>query len=330
MKTQKKTLKGAGKAMLETLFCIVVNFTTILDKMTIRQIYELVKSDKLKSVTIDYRKLVKSGKLNEAKETKKSLSGFTPSGVCEGGRTAKHFVTYSSCIMLDFDNIPMHLLKEAIKSANECEYTLFSFVSVSGCGLKILVRVNSAIEHHETACKQVLVYYEKLLSLKGDSATKDLPRLCFLSHDPLAFINEGASIFKIEIAEPSFDTVTSDDALDKETKLFDYAVKYTSNKIELIPGQRNNFLHLLANNCNKYALPKESVVQLAISRLKLDLPEAEIKTTVKNVYSRNAQEFGSWSKQKKQNTVATQLTLEGIETILRKVMSEFIHPINQK
>ena len=331
-KVKKTPKKGAGKGMLETLFCIIVKFTTILDKMMIRQIYELVISDKLKSETVEYRKLVTNAKFDEAKKIKMSLSAFTPSGICEGGRTAKHFVIYSCCVMLDFDNISAHLLIQAIKTANECEYTLFSFVSISGYGLKILVRVDSTMEHHEAAYKQVLAHYEKLLNIKGDSSTKDLSRLCFLSHDPKAFINENASIFKIELAEPAIENQNTNENLAEEEKLFDRLVKYTSNNVKPEPGQRNNFIHLLANNCNKHALSKEAVLRLIAVHLSetLGLSNTEVARTVTNVYARNAGEFGIWSNQKQKPTVPLQLTLDGLESVLRKVLSEFIHPLNRK
>ena len=86
-------------------------------------------------------------------------------------------------------------MQNAKHLANQSEFTFASFISPSGNGLKILVKINSDKANHKEAFLLVQAHYESILKLEIDKSGKDLTRLCFYSYDENLYYNENAKIF---------------------------------------------------------------------------------------------------------------------------------------
>lgn len=96
MTTVKKTPeKGAGGTMPEIKVNKVTNFAQIDGELSFEDVVEEIKSDMYKDTTLLIRKLVKEGNIAEAQKIKKTLPGFTCSGIFNGKRTGAHLDTYS-------------------------------------------------------------------------------------------------------------------------------------------------------------------------------------------------------------------------------------------
>ena len=128
---------------------------------------------------------------------KKSLPAFTPSATFKGGRKIEFLQEYTHIVVLDIDKITQEQLSNAKILTNENQYTFASFISLSGNGLKILVKVNSNKEEHKEAFLKLQKYYEELLTLSIDKSGKDITRLCFVSYDAELYLNENASFFPV-------------------------------------------------------------------------------------------------------------------------------------
>ena len=190
-------------------------------------------------------------------------------------------------------------------------YTHACFLSPSGNGLKIIIKVNSNQAQHLSAYLQVAAFYEKKLRIKIDQSGKDITRLCFFSFDKNLFSNPESKEFivkntivkslpfeaKIKIEPP-----TNVFPLSKKKKLpveneLQACLDFTKNKSQYAPGNRNNFVYLFAANCNRQEITEPSVLAFALREL--DLAESEIRQTVKSVFHHHQDEHASNFQEKK-------------------------------
>lgn len=145
---------------------------------------------------------------------------------------------------MDFDDLPVNKIKQLVKLASQCKHTLICFISVSGCGIKIVVHVNTSAEHHKEAYQQVMEYYENLLGVKADKSTNDIARLCFFAHDKNLFYNETAEVLAINLSTSDTNIESRQDISETEL-LFNKVVEFTNRKCTLVRGQRNKYIPCL-------------------------------------------------------------------------------------
>ena len=158
-------------------------------------ILEEIKTGKYKHAIVYLRKSLSENKLEAYEKAKKSLPAFTPSGKFIGGRKMEFLAEYSNCIILDIDKLQPEELAKTSHLARQSEFTYACFISPSGNGLKILVKVSSTKNEHKETFLAIQDHYEKLLNLEIDKSGKDITRLCFYSYDENVFINETANVF---------------------------------------------------------------------------------------------------------------------------------------
>jgi len=245
------------------------------------------------------RQLIKDNDTEAAAALKKTLPAFTPAGMFNKIRNKSKLSFYSGIVHLDLDHIPDNRLDEIIKTVQECEFTYACFISVSGAGLKIFVRVSSHSPEHEIAIKQVSEFYSSLLNFPPDTACKDISRLCFFSHDPDLFINTAASTFNIQPIQNTMDSQvqpvpqpvpsTSSDW----TPTFQAAVEFTNKKHTYVNHHRNIYVHALACNCNRLGIPESETLKLSLQSF--DLPANEITSSTQSAYKNNPHEFAKFA-----------------------------------
>jgi len=175
------------------------NFNKVDVNLDLAVILEQIKSGKYKARILALRELIRQGKTSDYAIAKKSLPAFTPSGLFEGGRKIEFLREYSGLLVLDFDDLQQEALVEAIQKANDINFTYASFISPSGHGLKILVKVFSRPVFHKSSFNQVKAFYEEELDLPVDPSGKDITRLCFVSWDEMLYLNPSAAVFQTRI-----------------------------------------------------------------------------------------------------------------------------------
>jgi hypothetical protein len=187
-------------------------------------------------------------------------------------------------------------LQNAKHLANQSEFTYASFISPSGNGLKILVKINSDKANHKEAFLEVQAHYETILKLEIDKSGKDVTRLCFYSWDENLYLNENASVFESEKKQSEIEkkvevAATLDirpSTLDFDA-IYNHCVNFTEKKVQFANGSRNVFVHQLACNLNR----KGIVLQEALGYILTDFgyDEKEVTQAVKSAYG-NSHEFG--------------------------------------
>ena len=144
---------------------IFKNFNEVVEHKTIPTILEEIKTGKYKPGIIYLRKSLAEKKEEAYNKAKKSLPAFTPSGKFVGGRKLEFLAEYSNCIILDIDKLSKEQLQNAKMIAAQSEFTYACFISPSGNGLKILVKINSDKANHKEAFLLVQAHYESILKL---------------------------------------------------------------------------------------------------------------------------------------------------------------------
>ncbi|TXD56913.1 DUF3987 domain-containing protein [Polaribacter sp. IC066] len=173
------------------------NFVNKVKDIPLEEILNDIKTGTYKAEISNIRDLINSDEKEQADKLKKQLLAFTVSGTCNNGRSVDKLETYSQYVILDIDKLSISQLKEIINLSRLAPYTYASFVSPSGKGLKIIVKINTSKEHHKEAYKQVVDYYEQTFNIEIDTSGSDICRLCFMSFDEDCFINPTATTFAV-------------------------------------------------------------------------------------------------------------------------------------
>lgn len=282
------------------------NFATLIEHKPLVFVIDEIKSGTYRSQVEAIRKLIAQNQNKEADKLKKQLPGFTPSGTFKNGRKAERLTMYSGNVILDLDKLSPKQLEDAREAVTLKPFTFAAFISPSGNGLKIIVRVTSSAEHHKTAFQQVANYYEQALQLVVDPSGKDVSRLCFMSYDPDCFLRLNAELFKVNIEPELIIANESGKETNQEqqktqpineasdwSSIFAQCVDFTERKISYHNGNRNNFVHLLACNCNRIGMPEGIAETFILQNFNLDTVEAS--PTIHSAYANNIADFAKFA-----------------------------------
>jgi hypothetical protein len=272
------------------------NFKNYLGNTNLTEIFYDIKTEKYQSEINSIRYAIHKGDTKKADEIKNSLIAFTTSGTFNESRTKENLLSYSQVLGLDFDHIPVSEINQLVHVINNCEYTYASFISPSGEGLKVFIKVDSSSGQHPSAYLQVANFYKALSGYDFDPKCKDITRLCFVSCDPELHLNENATVFKVKNdldikCSLSENIKQESNAVDEKLNL---CLNYTEKKEQYFNGNRNNFIFLFACNANKFGIFESDTINFCLNNF--DLEEREIKATVTNIYKNNIADFAKFAK----------------------------------
>ncbi|NHM03694.1 VapE domain-containing protein [Flavobacterium celericrescens] len=300
------------------MITIFKNFNEVIEHKTIPEILHEIKTGKYRPGITYLRKSLAENKLEAYEKAKKSLPAFTPSGKFVGGRKMEFLEAYSNFIILDIDKLSQTDLQNAKHKANQSEYTYASFISPSGNGLKILVKVNTTKEDHKETFLAIQKHYETLLNQEIDKSGKDITRLCFYSFDDNLYHNEAAKTFvtkeqnemlssraesrgemhlnnnnsnqscHAELVSASQLPTATATATNSEA-IYNHCVRFTEKKVQYATGSRNVFVHQLACNLNRKGISLNEALSFILTDFGYD--EKEVTQTVHSAYG-NIHEFG--------------------------------------
>jgi hypothetical protein len=272
------------------------NFNNKLQDRNVIEILNEIKSNKYESEINSIRYALHKGDQLKVDEIKNGLIGFTVSGSFSERRLKANLVSYSQIIGLDFDHIPKTVINNLISLINECKYTFASFISPSGEGIKVFVKVDSNAERHKFAYYQVANFYKELLSYDFDPKCKDITRLCFVSCDAELYLNENATTFEIKEEVKALKTEPKREEVQNLTidELLDKCLKFTEQKEQYHVGNRNNFIFLFSCNANNFGIYKDDTLNYCLNNF--DLEEREIKATINSTYKNQIADFAKFAK----------------------------------
>ena len=203
----------------------------------------------------------------EYKNQKQNLPAVTWSGVFNPGtRSIETLKSYSGLICLDVDKLEESTIKVLKEQLIDDPYTISCFVSPSGKGVKIIVKVDSKAENHRAAFLHLQDHFEKKYLIKIDGSGKDVSRLCYLSYDPESFIKNTTSVFNVDLKYGEIITSTVDVSSYKASKdtehIFKVCVGWVNKTKTFVEGERNVYLHVLACALNRCGVDMETAIQM--------------------------------------------------------------------
>jgi hypothetical protein len=259
------------------------------------EIFEEIKSGAYKVAINNLRTAKQNGDDDKADRIKGNLVAFSTSGTFGEKRSKQDNITYSQIVCIDFDHIPNYKLLILRNIVDNCLSTFASFISPSGDGLKVFVKVDSNAESHTIAYNEVANYYKDLSGNEYDPKCKDITRLCFVSYDPELFLNVGALIY--EYQEEKKTIFSKQKELFGDKTMIEVTLKncreFTEKMEHYSKGNRNNFVYLFSCNANKYGLAQDDVINYCISNF--DLGESEIHSAVKSAYENQIADFARFA-----------------------------------
>ena len=253
--------------------------------------------DRIKEGAGATKELVKKIRLEKRKPERQELKKQLPA-ICFSGtfnkRTDASLLEHSGLICLDFDGyLKQKELLQDKESLSKNKYVFSVFISPSGNGLKVLVKIPGDAESHTLYFNSLEKYFN---SPYFDKTSKNISRVCYESYDPLIAVNENSSIWDV-IEEPEYTEVSR--ARDKatipitdENKIVEILVKWWEKKYPMSEGQRNQNAYVLAMAFNDFGINKSLASYVLNQFASEDFTLREIGTTIDSAY-RHTANFGT-------------------------------------
>ena len=256
----------------------------------VNKILDRIKSGATKELV---KKIRTESNKSERNELKKQLPAICFSGTFNK-RLDTSLIQHSGLVCLDFDGyLKQKELLQDKESLSKSKFVYSVFISPSGNGLKVLVKIPEDPENHVNYFNSLEKHFN---SPYFDKTSKNLSRVCYESYDPLLHINENSSIWDV-IEETEYTEVSKNRdqptiPITDENKIVEILVKWWTNKYPMSEGQRNHNAYILAMAFNDFGINKSLAVYVLNHYSSEDFTTKEISITVDSAY-RNTINFGT-------------------------------------
>ena len=187
--------------------------------------------------------IVKKIRAEKDKNNRNILKQKLPA-ICFSGkftkRNDKALKEHSGLICLDFDGYKSSkdLLQEKEKLSKD-KYVYAVFISPSGNGLKVLVKIPPITENHKSYFLSLQKHFD---SEYFDKSCKNVSRVCYESYDPLIHINAQSSLWD-SIQEQEYNEVNKNTDIPTipvtdENKIVEILVKWWEKKFPMNEGEK--------------------------------------------------------------------------------------------
>lgn len=241
--------------------------------------------------------LVKKIRAEKRKHERNELKKLLPA-VCFSGtfnkRSDASLVDHSGLICLDFDGYEKKKeLLEHKENLSKDSFVYSVFISPSGAGLKVLVRIPKDEDNHVNYFNSLNTHFA---SPHFDKTSRNVSRVCYESYDPLIYINENSSVWD-KIEEPEYNEVLKHRdsptiAITDENKIVDILVKWWKKKYPMVEGERNQNAYILAMAFNEFGVTKSLASYVLADYESEGFTKREIERTITSAYS-HTQKFGT-------------------------------------
>jgi len=263
----------------------VTIFKNILETKTphylsIDKIIERIRDGKSKELVQKVRNCKDKAQRTELKKQLPSI--------CFSGKFSKRAndscIEHSGLVCLDFDHVEN--LENFKISLSKDKFVMIAFISPSGDGLKVVVKIPASIENHASSCRALKEYFK---DYPLDNF-EDVARVCFESSDSDIFVNKDSETFTQLIFTPVQKSSYTDTTNDIFNKLVVWIEKYDT----YTNGNKHNFLVKLSGACNRFGIPENETVNLLLSNYqnKADYVKTiDIERIVSKIYSNYRNQF---------------------------------------
>ena len=235
------------------------------------------------------KKLIDEIRKEKDDEVRSALKSKLPSVTFSGKFNARYddeIDTHSGLICLDFDkvNIPEFLIDE-LKSDKYC---FAAWISPSGNGVKMLVRVAEGMKHREHFAALKKRYPDV------DKSGVNPSRVCYESYDPNIYINVDSAIFTEYIVD---EFITLTETIGSHDEIFSRLLKWLESRDDaFVKGERNHFIFKLASACCRFGIVMERAMELISNEFLTrdgEFTKKEAMTTIRSAYKKNSKKFNT-------------------------------------
>jgi hypothetical protein len=241
--------------------------------------------------------LIKTIRITKDKSERQEIKKELPS-ICFSGTFTKRadaaIDEHSGLICLDFDGYPKKKdMLEAKERLSKSEYVFAVFISPSGNGLKVVVRIPADPESHKQYFNGLKKHFD---SPYFDVTSKNVSRACYESYDPHVYINENSTTFT-EVEEEEFVAYTKHQdppsiIITDENKIVEILQKWWVKKYPMVEGSRNDNVYILAAALNDHGVSKSLATYILAQYEGAGFGSEEIRRTIDSAYS-HTEKFGS-------------------------------------
>tara|TARA_R110002153_G_scaffold90976_1_gene221776 strand:- start:6 stop:2345 length:2340 start_codon:yes stop_codon:yes gene_type:complete len=286
--------------------------------MDIFTVLQQIKDEKYKMVISKIR--IQDNKEDRDYLKKTTLPMVTFSGTFSS-RAKSNLKKSSQLAMMDYDGIndqeELNKLKEEI---NNDEYTFSSFISPSGRGLKVLIKIPPVPndEIYKEYYHELQKHFDKYA--KTDDSTKDISRGTYLSIDSNLFLNSDSKTFTDKYNPPLRDKIvvtnipiTDQDVIAERLEKW-FKKKYPQSI------NRNTNLHAFARQLNAFGVDQMTSENYLLRYQQSDFNESEVLSLVNSAYNYTT-EFGvqSFEDEKKVQSIKMKViagvSIDGIDGV---------------
>jgi hypothetical protein len=224
---------------------------------------------------------------SERNELKKKLPSICFSGIFNK-RSDSALVEHSGLICLDFDGYEKKkdLTEDRLKFQKN-KFVFAVFVSPSGNGLKVLVKIPKDSENHTKYFNSLNKHFA---SPYFDTTSKNVSRVCYESFDKQLYVNENSKIW-INFEEDEYEEkhLSQGQPLIKitdESKIVEILLKWWQTNYPMVEGQRNHNVYVIAQAMNEFGINKSTASIICNNYATKDFNSSEIETTINSAYSK--------------------------------------------
>lgn len=243
------------------------------------------------------KELVKKIRLEKRKPERNDLKKLLPA-ICFSGTFTKRsdasIVQHSGLICLDFDGYTKskELLQDK-ETLSKNKYVYSVFISPSGNGLKVLVKIPADQDNHINYFNSLEKHFN---SPYFDKTSKNVSRVCYESYDQLIYVNENSSVWdtldELEYTEVRKFKDQPTIPITDENKIIDILLRWWTKKYPMVEGQRNHNVFILAMAFNDFGINKSLASHVLNNYATSDFSINEISLAVDSAY-RHANNFGT-------------------------------------
>ena len=220
---------------------------------------------------------------NKRNELKRLLPAICFSGTFTQ-RNDKALVKHSGIICLDFDKYPeQSLMMQHREQLINDPYTYCLFISPSGNGLKVLVKIPAVKEEHRDYFRSLESYYK---SDYFDKSCVNESRVCYESYDPDIYVNDESQIYDIKADSRQYKAGIDRPVLPlkSENQIISNINKWFDKNYTMSSGARNNNGFILASAYNDFGVNKMDAEKELSRYIDKDFTAREVENIIKSAY----------------------------------------------
>ena len=289
--------------------------------VTLEELVTMMRTDQsVRDLTEKHRHARATGDEQGASRYKKMMTSFGVAARFEGGRQQKHIVEFTGLSLVDIDHIGKENIPSVLEKVRGDEHTLLAYTTISGEGVRILVRyvfndddnenenqpsgwgkvaeprLSSSLtlssSNYKQAFLQINEYYQNLTGLSTDGQCKNVGRISTIAYDESLYYNPEATPFIVKLEEKKPVGRPKGGQNEKgrvrRCKVGDVE-RLVQRELErrgivYEAGTYNKYVSAFCYEMNRYGVPEEECREWAVNRFD-DYNTPEVEAIVRSCYA---------------------------------------------